>query len=258
MTPHILTAVKVFASLGVPGLVVGIIYVMIQIWGFELPRVPRGWAGPIVLVIVLSLSGLTYAVIDRVFPKITPFPVTPGSEPHVDKQVRFDTKYGHARFYPTEDGRIRADFAIDFLPVTKNNDEVATVILGMAAFADDEKVDHDEWMNHAEQCSPRFACIHPAVIWRWDQPHGEALVRGDTEGFAKKFSVYIPSDVHRIFLYWEFYQREGDDGAVCEVDPTRPAPKGGLPYVRTVKEGKVVHDWCYRSWGTQVVPVTLS
>jgi hypothetical protein len=76
------TAIKIFATLGVPGLAIGIVYVLVKYWHFRLPQVPVGWAGPIVVLIVLVIAGLTYTVIDRVFP---PVRVSASEKPQAEK-----------------------------------------------------------------------------------------------------------------------------------------------------------------------------
>ena len=199
------------------------------------------------------IGGLTYTLITRVFPDNAEKPVE--SKPNAEKQIRFDTRFEEAKFYKVDADKVRGDFTVRFVPITNNNSEVATIFIGIASFHDDEKVDRDAWSKHDKRCDQSPSCIHPPLVWKWDTPNNELIVRGGTPGLLHSFSATFDRNVKRVLLYWEFYQREADNGARCEIDKTRPVPLDGLPYVHSVKDGKSLNNWCYRAWDQKVVAV---
>jgi hypothetical protein len=144
---------------------------------------------------------------------------------------------------------------VRFLPTVTDNGQAATIFVGMAKFHDDEKVlDIGAWSKHNKRCDESPSCIHPPVVWTWDAPEHEKIIRGATKGTLHKFSAVFDRKVKRLLVHWEFYQRESDNGATCEIDTTRPTPLDGLPYVRSNPAGKR----CYRAWEQQVIPVSTN
>jgi hypothetical protein len=247
---------KIFAAFGVPGLVVGIVYLMLRYWKFRIVQVPATHAATVVIVIILVIGGLTYKLIDVAFE-----PGTPDAPPKVvDRDLRFETKYEEARFYQINPDKIRGDFTVRFLPTTTDNGQAATIFIGIAKIHDDEKVlDIADFAASNKRCDESASCLHAPLVWNWDRPPGnERIVRGSTNGTRHTFSAVFDRGVKRLLVSWEFYQREGDNGARCEVDASRPSPRDGLPVLHSVKDGKMVHGWCYKAWERQVVPVTIS
>lgn len=248
---------KVFAAFGVPGLVVGLVYWMLKAWDFKIARVPAAHAAGVVIVIVLVAGVLTHKLIEVVFPEQT----TPDVPPRVaERELRFETKYEEAKFYPINADKIRGDFVVRFLPTTNDNGQAATIFIGIAKIHNDEKVlDIADFAASNKRCEESASCLHPPLVWNWDRPPGnERIVRGSTNGTRHTFSAVFDNSVKRLLVSWEFYQREGDNGARCEVDSSRPTPRDGLPVLHSVKDGKTVQDWCYKAWERQVVPVTIS
>lgn len=50
---------KVFASLGIPGLALGVFYMLSRQFKWKFPQVPRIWVGPIIILFIISVSGIT-------------------------------------------------------------------------------------------------------------------------------------------------------------------------------------------------------
>jgi hypothetical protein len=247
LTPFI----KIVASLGVPGLVVGIIYVMLRAWSVKVAAVPARQAHRIVALIIVVVGGLTYAVIVRVFPDAPP------KQTQVERDLRFETQYERATFYELGPNKVRGNFVVRFLPTITDNGQAATIFAGMVKFADDERVaDVEAWSRNTKSCDDSQACVHPPVVFHWEAEH-ERIIRGDTKGTTHTFSAVFDRNVKRLLVYWEFYQREGDNGGRCEIDTSRRIPLDGLPYVRVVKNGKPTTYRCYRAWERQVIPVAI-
>ena len=236
-----------------PGLVVGIIYWMLRVWGIRVSRVPKSQAAIVVMCIIAVIGGLTYSIITRVFPEANAKVIT-----KVDRDLRFETRYEEAKFYPLDADKVRGDFVVRFVPTTTDNGQAATIFIGMAKIHDDEKVDLATFAKNTKRCDESPSCIHPPLVWKWEQPDNEKIVRGATSGTRHTFSAVFDRRVKRLLVSWEFYQREGDNGARCEVDRSRETPLDGLPFLHSVKNGKPIYNWCYRAWERQVVPVALS
>jgi len=54
---------KIFVSLGVPGLALGVLYVLFRQFKWQFPQVPRPWVGPIVVLFIVTTAGLVYAAL---------------------------------------------------------------------------------------------------------------------------------------------------------------------------------------------------
>jgi hypothetical protein len=51
---------RIFASLGVPGLALGIFYMLFRAFHWDFPRVPQKWVGPLVLLFMLLTSAIVF------------------------------------------------------------------------------------------------------------------------------------------------------------------------------------------------------
>lgn len=51
---------KMFASLGVPGVALGVFYFLFLKFDFKLPQVPVKWVGPVIVLFMLLSSSLTF------------------------------------------------------------------------------------------------------------------------------------------------------------------------------------------------------
>ena len=51
---------KVFASLGVPGLALGVFYMLFRVFDWQFPIVPTIWVGPIIILFMLLTSGIVF------------------------------------------------------------------------------------------------------------------------------------------------------------------------------------------------------
>lgn len=51
---------KVFTSLGVPGLALGVFYMLFRKFEWQFPKVPKTWAGPIVVLFMMLVAGIIF------------------------------------------------------------------------------------------------------------------------------------------------------------------------------------------------------
>jgi hypothetical protein len=52
--------IKVLTSLGVPGVAIGIFYLLLRRFNWVFPRVPRSWVGPIIVIYMLLSSIIVF------------------------------------------------------------------------------------------------------------------------------------------------------------------------------------------------------
>lgn len=51
---------KIFTSLGVPGLVLGVFYMLLKNFQWKFPVVPKAWVGPLILLFMLLVGSITF------------------------------------------------------------------------------------------------------------------------------------------------------------------------------------------------------
>jgi hypothetical protein len=51
---------KIFISLGVPGLALGVFYMLFKVFKWDFPKVPVKWVGPIVVIFMILVFSLTF------------------------------------------------------------------------------------------------------------------------------------------------------------------------------------------------------
>lgn len=51
---------KIFASLGVPGVALGVLYFLFRKFNWNFPRVPKVYVGPIVILFMLLVTGIVF------------------------------------------------------------------------------------------------------------------------------------------------------------------------------------------------------
>lgn len=51
---------KVFTSLGVPGLALGILYLLFRSFEWKLPAIPRAWVGPVLVLFMIIVGGIVF------------------------------------------------------------------------------------------------------------------------------------------------------------------------------------------------------
>jgi len=63
---------RVFASLGIPGVALGVFYALYRGLGFTFSPVPASWTGPIVVLFLLVVGGITFFALERYAPDRKP------------------------------------------------------------------------------------------------------------------------------------------------------------------------------------------
>lgn len=84
---------KIFASLGVPGLALGVLYMLFRTFKIDLPKVPRVWGGPIVVMFMFLTSGLVFSALYMWKPSQQKNPVPePTRVPNAPREVPLESE----------------------------------------------------------------------------------------------------------------------------------------------------------------------
>ena len=75
---------KVFASFGIPGLALGVYYMLFRQFKWDFPRVPRSWVGPIIVLFMLLTAAIVYRAL--MLPS-TPAKHTNQNKPRIDREL---------------------------------------------------------------------------------------------------------------------------------------------------------------------------
>ena len=78
---------------------------------------------------------------------------------------------------------------------------------------------------------------------------------GDDHGTTLTWTVDATNTIKALRIYWEAYQREGDEGAQCVEDKSRTAPAGGIPFLKVVdaKGTTMPGRLCYMTYGDSLI-----
>ncbi len=73
---------RIFVSLGVPGLALGIFYLLFRTFDWTFPIVPSNWVGPIIVLFMLLTSSIVFYALTLWRPRTSPtFSVKSGDAP---------------------------------------------------------------------------------------------------------------------------------------------------------------------------------
>ncbi len=54
---------RIFVSLGVPGLALGVLYMLFRQFKWQFPIVPHAWVGPIIVLFIAVTGALVYSAL---------------------------------------------------------------------------------------------------------------------------------------------------------------------------------------------------
>lgn len=172
-------------------------------------------------------------------------------------ETRFDVKFAEAKFLPIQNKRIRAEIVLHANSLTTTNEEAATVFVGIITIHDEALIDISKKNTHST-CKETPSCL--AVRTFDDFAQKPLIIRGGNSDPVNITSYFdLPDNVKNIRVFWEFYQREANDGSTCVPDSSKPAPTDGIPYLKVVSKGGDVDptNLCWRAMDTKVVQVKL-
>lgn len=173
--------------------------------------------------------------------------------------ARFDSRLelSKIRLMAKPGAGYRAELTWQLFSLSTQPDQGATVFLGMVVLHEEEKIAEAGLGRKTDSdCSKVPSCVGSHVFR--ELSHSPVLVRAGSPGSGLTTVVDVRRAPKNLRVWWEFYQREGPNGAVCVFDNTRAGPVDGLaPLAMFDKQGKRVGDLCYRSFGQRTIPVVF-
>lgn len=196
----------------------------------------------LIAMLLCSFSALGYITYKAVF-GLTP------------QGARFDSRLemDKIRLIKHADSGYRAELTWRLFPLSSKDNEGATVFLGIVVLHDEEKIAQPGMGKKTDSsCGGVPSCIG-SYIFR-DLFSSPLLVRSNSPGSDLTTTVDVRTAPKNIRVWWEFYQREGLNGAGCGIDNTQTGPAEGLPALAMFdKQGIKVGNLCYRSFGQKTV-----
>lgn len=170
-----------------------------------------------------------------------------------ENETRFDVKFGNIKFFKIGE-KIRAELVLHAIPLTKRNEEAATIFAGMIVVHNEElfEINRD---SSTLTCQETKSCLTARVFREYqDNP---LIVRGGDLDPINITSVFdLPASVKLIRIYWEFYQKEANDHNLCVIDNSKQSPKEGIPFLKVVtKGGAETKDVCWKATDVTIVRV---
>lgn len=164
-----------------------------------------------------------------------------------EHESRFRVVFAGAEFSKVGADTVRGVFKLKFVPRVQNEETRATVFLGLLKLFDDQTYPSDAIKTgDIPNCDETPSCIG-RLFWGVQRPEEQViLLRGGGDYYERAWEFDFPATVRRVKLAWSFYQREGDQGARCEVDTAKARRVNALPFVHQVRQGRVLSNWCYR------------
>ncbi|MDP1549308.1 MAG: hypothetical protein Q8L97_03990 [Nitrosomonas sp.] len=99
---------KIFTSLGIPGLALGIYYMLFKQFRWDFPRVPNQWVGPIIILFMLIAGSLTFHAMSLWAPRNS---TTESQVNNTDKQGLQILKV--VRFLEDSEGNFNLDVSVN-------------------------------------------------------------------------------------------------------------------------------------------------
>ena len=200
--------------------------------------------------LVFSLFALLALAYYFIKPSHTP--VTPIPAPVIAKvESRFDVKFGEPHFLKIKN-KIRANVTIEAIPMTKNNDEAATIFIGMITVHNEDEIDLNRDTQHSS-CKDTPSCLGVKIFKQ------NIIVRGGNTEHTNIPAVFdLPANIKHVRFYGEFYQKEAKNGGECVVDNSKLFLTDGIPFLKVIsKEGAETKDLCFEAFDEKIVAISL-
>ncbi len=154
--------------------------------------------------------------------------------------------------------KIRTEVSLRAIPITKNNDEVATILTGMVVLHNEELVDlSQKGPETSLTCGETKSCLGVKLFDNLEEK--PLIIRGGDLPPTTITAVFnIPLSVKVVRVYWEFYQKEAGENKLCVIDESKQPPKEGIPFLKVVtRGGEKTDDHCWRACGKKIIRVAL-
>ena len=102
---------KLFASLGVPGVALGVLYFLFRRFKWSFPRVPQAYVGPIVILFMLLVTGIVFYALKLWAPEIR----NNGSNYSYTDSDATELPYFMTRLVTEDDLKGKSDWQLDII-----------------------------------------------------------------------------------------------------------------------------------------------
>ena len=230
---------QVFVSLGVPGLALGVFYMLFRAFKWEFPKVPRNWVGPLVLVFMLLTAIVTLYALSR-FAGSPPSEDT-GSDTSTTIEIEGDRNVnveGDGNISVTGDN---SSVVIESESENANRGPLPTIIAGISyiGYAIATGV-------IARHIHPQFA-VESQSVWRSGRVFWFFAFVGACSGLA----IWALAWISVRFFYVRSYLMLFTIGFVARLIGAWPRPHSdGLIDLDVYEADERVEHFCYQNWKT--------
>ena len=199
----------------------------------------------LILLLLSSFSGLAYLTNEA-------FKMGPSG-------ARFDMslKAQDVHFRRLGDEFSMVDINWKVFSLAQNSSEGgATVFIGIVIIHDADKISNPGFANvTSKPCDQVSSCIGVYVFKDFSR-RPVFVPSGADFHMPGSIKIKDKGTVKKVRIYWEFYQREGQNGNICKFDNDYIHPEGGLPYLAMYNsQGEKVGRLCYLSMDRIEIPV---
>ncbi len=159
----------------------------------------------------------------------------------------FKAELKEVRFRRTENSGTIVQTHFDFIPKTSNEDTTISIFYGFTEIYDADIVKLNELDSKTLLCSKIKGCLLRKTYD--DLLIDPFLLRGGQMGGTdKNWDYKIPSNIKNIIILWKFYQKETDNGGLCNIDETKPYTSEIVPPLKVTIGNKInPQGTCYFS-----------
>ena len=174
--------------------------------------------------------------------------------------ARFDTTLtaSGVKLIRGQGGPDKFELTWSFVPLAKDDAEGATIFTGVVTLHDESEVAGSGPGSITQKsCDEVPTCIG-SHFFR-SLAANPLLVRANTSGTPHTIVVEVKRIPKIVRVWWEFYQREGVNGAECRFDNSGAAPPAtGIPPLAMVASAsQIAIAQCYRSFGQKAFETNL-
>lgn len=151
------------------------------------------------------------------------------------------------------DGKHRVQLIWDIIPLSKSENESASVFIGMVVLHDDDLVNAEGiGQVSTRSCREVASCLGSRVFTEYLT--NPLLVKGGSRGTTLTTAVDMEKRPKRLRIWWQLYQREGPaKGEQCAIDQSDAVTPDRMPRLATYRNQQRIGNPCYMSYGQRVV-----
>jgi hypothetical protein len=174
--------------------------------------------------------------------------------------ARFDTflKQENVKVLRMDNDRYKVELTWNFMPLSKNPNEGATVFTGIVVLHDESLIQTSGAGSPTPAtCAEVSSCMGSHYFRQLAT--SPLFVRADSKGTDHTVIIELKKLPKNLRIWWEFYQREGVSGGECRFNNAGgSAPTDGIPAVAVFStSGQELAKECHRSFGQKTFEITI-